>query len=119
MSHLIWIYIVCKFDCFMFGTLTLLHSEQPKLYGVLAVLSAIKLSAKCYIVQYALLCMLCLFVCLTVVVIVSNSGNCSSCSPKLACKIWEVQKSFGQCLIFNKNNVVHLWNSAASPRKCQ
>ena len=29
---------------FVFGALTLLHSERPKLYGVLAVLNAIGLS---------------------------------------------------------------------------
>ena len=40
MSHLFW----TKAVIFIFGTLTLWHSEQPKLRRVLAVLSAIGLS---------------------------------------------------------------------------
>ena len=35
------------FNCFHFRCLTLLHSERPKLYAVLAFLSAIGLKCKC------------------------------------------------------------------------
>ena len=53
MSHF-WNFSSCKFNYFNFGTLactnvifgslTLLHSEQPKLHGVLAILSVIRLT---------------------------------------------------------------------------
>ena len=43
MSHLIKIYAVCKFGYFHLCCLTLLHSERPKLYTILALLTAIGL----------------------------------------------------------------------------